>query len=218
MNQSKMLMQISLITAIICSIALSPLLASTPAIDKDDKVYKVKGEGTLYTAYNIWYEVGKENALWCINYKRGEMIPAGTEVTDVRLVNAESGRFLGGSETAISFSTIEDGKEYLINFKPAFHPDLDIDDYLDKMFSEKDFNQLTAGMNEYEIEAIQKGKVKIRMSKEAILVSFGCPPEHRTDSLEKDSWLYWMNRFHTKLIHFDENDLTYRPTADPDEL
>ena len=218
MNQSKMLMQISLITAVIFSIALSPLVASTPAIDEDDKVLKVRNDGPLYTAYNIWYEVGKQNSLWCINYKKGEMIPAGTEVTDVRLVKAESGRFLGGSEIAISFTTVEDGEEYLVNFKPVFHPDLDIDDYMDKMFSEKDFAQLTEGMNEYEIEAIQKGKVKVKMSKAAILVSYGYPPEHRTPKLEKEMWLYWINRFQTKAIHFDENELTHRPTADPDEL
>ena len=86
------------------------------------------------------------------------------------------------------------------------------------MFTEKTFSELTAGMNEYEIEAIQQGKVKINMSKDAILVSYGYPPEHRTPELEKKMWLFWINRFQTKAIHFDENDITYRPSADPDEL
>jgi hypothetical protein len=208
----------SLCIAVIFTIALSPVLASTPAVDEDDKVYKTKSGGPHYTAYNIWYELGKENSLWCINYKKGEMIPAGTEVTDVKIVKAESGRFLGGSDVAISFSTVENGREYLVNFKAVFHPDLDIDDYMDKMFTEKDFDQLTAGMNEYEINAIKEGKVKINMSRDAILVSYGYPPEHRTPSLKKDVWLYWMNRFQTKDIHFDENGLTFRPVSDPDEL
>ena len=156
--------------------------------------------------------------MWCINYKKGEMIPAGTEVTDVKLVKAESGRFLGGENTAISFRTVEDGKEYLVNFRPIFHPNLTIEDYLDKMFTNKTFDELTAGMNDYEINAIKEGKVKVRMSREAILVSYGYPPEHRTPDLKKDTWLYWMNRFQTKDIHFNDQDLTYRQVSDPDEL
>ncbi len=218
MNQSKMLLKTIIFSVIVLSIMLSPLMASAPAIDEDKKVYKVKDEGPLYTAYNIWYELGKENALWCINYKRGEMIPAGTEVTDVKVVEAESGRFLGGEDKAISFRTVENGKEFLVNFKPAFHPDLTIDDYLDKMFTSKNFEELIAGMSQYEIDAIKEGKAKVRMSKDAILVSYGYPPEHRTPSLKKDVWLYWVTRFQTKDINFDENGLTYRPSSDPDEL
>ncbi|MBN1407100.1 MAG: hypothetical protein JW956_04900 [Calditrichaceae bacterium] len=196
---------------------LSSLMATAP-VDEGKKVYRVKNDGPLYTAYNIWYELGKENALWCINYKRGEMIPAGTEVTDVKIVEAESGRFLGGEEKAISFRTVNTGKEFLVNFKPAFHPDLTIDDYMDKMFTSKDFDELTEGMSQYEIDAIKEGKAKVRMSKESILVSFGYPPEHRTPDIEKNVWLYWMTRFETKDIHFDENGLTYRQSSDPDEL
>ncbi|MEJ2544310.1 MAG: hypothetical protein P8Y99_09605 [Calditrichaceae bacterium] len=174
MNQSKMFFKTILLSAVVLSFMMSSLIASSP-VDEGKKVYKVKDDGPLYTAYNIWYELGKENALWCINYKRGEMIPAGTEVTDVKIVEAESGRFLGGEDKAISFRIVETDKEFLVNFKAAFHPDLTIDDYMDKMFTSKDFNELTAGMSTYEIEAINEGKVKINMSKEAILVSYGYP-------------------------------------------
>jgi len=217
MNQSKMFLKTIFFLLIVLSIMLSPLIAAAP-VDEDKKVYKVMDEGPLYTAYNIWYELGKENALWCINYKRGEMIPAGTEVTDVKIIKAESGRFLGGEEKAISFRTVPNGKEFLANFKPSFHPDLTIEDYLEKMFTSKTFDELTEGMSAYEIDAIKEGKAKVRMSREAILVSFGYPPEHRTPDLKKDVWLYWMTRFETKDIHFDEDGLTYRPSSDPDEL
>jgi hypothetical protein len=217
MNQPKMFLKTFTFLVFVLSILLSSLIASAP-VDENKKVYKVKDEGPLYTAYNIWYELGKENALWCINYKRGEMIPAGTEVTDVKIVEPESGRFLGGTDRAISFRTVENGKEFLVNFKPGFHPDLTIEDYMDKMFTSKNFDELTAGMSEYEIDAIKEGKVKVRMSKDAILVSYGYPPEHRTPSLKEDEWLYWMTRFQTKDIHFDENGMTFRPTDDPDEL
>ena len=217
MSQSKMFLRTILLSLLVLSFMLSSSMASSP-VDEDKKVYKVKNDGPLFTAYNIWYELGKENALWCINYKRGQMIPAGTEVTDVKIVEAESGRFLGGDNVAISFRIAESGQEFLVNFKQAFHPDLTIDDYMDKMFTSKDFNELTAGMSSYEIKAIQEGKVKVNMSKDAILVSYGFPPEHRTPSLKEDVWLYWMTRFETKAINFNEEGFTYRPGDDPDEL
>jgi len=61
----------------------------------------------LYTAHNIWYEKGKEKALWCINFKTGIMIPTGTEVKDVRLTRAAAGRKAGADRTALSFITVK---------------------------------------------------------------------------------------------------------------
>jgi len=213
---SKILIRILFSIVIILALTLSSILATTPAVD--GKASKVKVEGPLYTAYNIWYEVGKENALWCINYKKGEMIPAGTEIEDVRLVKAEYGKIIGGGQRAIAFTTVDDGQEYLVNFNQKFHPEQDIEDYMDLMFTEKDYEQLTEGMNEKEIAGIKKGVIKIGMSKEAVLVSYGYPPEHKTTNLNKDVWFYWTSRLVSKAIHFDENDLAYRPVIESDEL
>ena len=86
------------------------------------------------------------------------------------------------------------------------------------LFTNKDLKQLTEDMTDKEIEGIKKGVIKIGMSKKAALVSYGYPPEHKTNNLDKDVWLYWMNRFQSKAIHFDENNRAYRPEIDSDEL
>ena len=52
------------------------------------------------------------------------------------------------------------------------------------MFSAKKFPALTAGMSPKEINAIQKGVLVTGMSKAAVLVAYGPPPEHVTASLE----------------------------------
>jgi len=217
-NKCNFVVKIILIFLMYSITNLNFVSASATPIEKDEKVFKVRNEGPLFTAYNMWYETGKENAMWCINYKKGAMIPAATEVKDVRIVEAETGRFQGGSGLAISFITVDDEQKYMVNFNQKFHPGTDIEDYLDRMFTNKTFDQLTEGMTAKEIEGIKKGVVKIGMSKQAVIISYGYPPEHKTGSPDEDVWIYWMSRFQSKPIHFDENNLAYRPVIDSDEL
>jgi len=173
----------------------------------------------LYTAYNIWYETGKENSLWCINYKSGNIIPAGTEVTDVKLAKPVRGRFRGGSNQAISFTTKSDAKNFIVNFNVRYHPGKTTGDYLKLMFTEKNFTQIKKGLNKKEIKAIREGVIRVGMSKRAVFVSYGPPPEHKTSSQKNNVWTYWMNRFKSKKINFDKNNrAAATPQHDPSIL
>ena len=163
-------------------------------------------EKQLYTAYNIWYEPGKETNLWCINYKTGNMIPAGTKVGNVALDRARKGRILGAEEISLTFTTLSDGKQYWVNINKKFHPGKSINDYKEMMFTNKPFEEITKGLQEFEIEAITRGVVVKGMSKQGVFISYGPPPEHRTPNyMESSSWIYWMKRLKTKEIYFDEN-------------
>ena len=155
----------------------------------------------MYTAYNLWWE--KPEALWCINYKTGNMIPAGTPVRNVDFSRAQA---RGAERRALSFETAADGRKYWVNIRGAFHPGKSIEDYRAMLFTEKTFEQLTAGFAAAEIDAIKEGIVIEGMSKQGVLVSYGYPPEHKTPALDSDRWLFWMNRFRSKAICFDEND------------
>ena len=87
------------------------------------------------------------------------------------------------------------------------------------MFTSKNFGQLTKDFNTSEIEAIKEGIIVIGMSKKAVLVSYGHPPEHKTQNLKNSSsWYYWMNRFRSKAISFDENGKTMRPSRRTNQL
>ena len=183
--------------------------------DQDALIESYKPGKTLYTAYNLWYEPGKEKAMWCINYKTGNFIPAGTEVRNVGLSKSMTGRKAGAELLALSFVTVEDGKKYWVNFTKRFHFGKTIHDYLNIMFSEKTFTQLTKGMSETEIMGIKKGVLIEGMSKKSVIVSYGYPPEHRTPSLQMNVWIYWMNRFRSKKIHFDSYNRTIAPPKTP---
>lgn len=194
----------------------SPETIESPSQDTMISAYK-PGE-KLYTAYNIWYEPGKENALWCINYKTGIRIPAGTAVRDVGLTMAVRGKKSGAAPLALSFVTVKDGRKYWVNFTEKFHPGKTINDYLEMMFTTKTFAQLTEGMNETELLGINNGVLIIGMSKKACIVSYGYPPEHRTPSLDMNVWVYWMNRLRTKEINFNSNNRAIAPPVIPGQL
>lgn len=156
--------------------------------------------GKKYTAYNMWYEAGKESAMWAINYKTGIIIPAGTEVSDINVKKSD-----------ISFITVNNQKKYTVNFNAKFHPGKTTEDYARMMFSEKNFSQLTEGMSQTDIEGIKEGVLKVGMSNRAVIVAYGYPPEHKTPDMNSKVWLYWMNRFRSKAVNFDDYGKTIKP-------
>jgi len=159
-------------------------------------------ETKLYTAYNIW-KVRQLLLRRCINYKHGyNMIPAGTEVRKAKIGSDRDRR------EAIKFINTNDNREYNIYFVSKWHPGKTIEDYLGYMFTTKNFEELTAGMTETEIEGIKKGIVLNGMRKEAVLICYGYPPEHRTRSLESNVWVYWKNKFTPFEVCFDKDDRT----------
>jgi hypothetical protein len=139
---------------------------------------------TLYTAYNIW----KASKMKCINFKQGsDIIPAGTEVKDIRLWNKRR-------DSNLDFKTVKDGRKYTIGFTIRWHPKKSMEDYRDMMFTTKNFAALTEGLSTVEIEAIKKGVLVNGMSKRAVLICYGPPPEHYTPDQNANTWYYWANR------------------------
>jgi hypothetical protein len=151
----------------------------------------------LYTSYNIW----KASKMQVINFKEGhDIIPAGTEVKDTYA-------WPPNNSTHLRFTTVEDNHTYTLGFVQRWHPRKDIKDYLDKMFTKKTFEDLTNGLTETEISAIKKGVLVNGMSKRAVLICYGIPPEHYTPNQNADKWYYWKNRGTKITLIFDENDM-----------
>ncbi len=158
----------------------------------------------LYTSYNMWYE--KPEHLYAINYKKGIMIPAGAEVSQVDVT-------LEKRRSMITFTTVKDGQTFRVEFEEKFHPGLSAEDYKKKMFSSKTFDELTKGMEQKEIQAIKEGKLVVGMSKAAVIVAYGYPPEHVTNTLDAKKWTYWIDRFRSKEVFFDDNNRTRKADA-----
>jgi hypothetical protein len=58
-------------------------------------------------------------------------------------------------------------------------------------------------LSEIDQKGIKSGKAFVGMSKTGIKIALGYPATHRTASLENNSWVYWQNRWKTKVIEFD---------------
>lgn len=147
----------------------------------------------LYTANNIWRHEGD---LFCINYKNGRhFIPAGTAVKNIDVTNR-----------AIRFQIAETDESITLNFAERWHPGQTSKSYAEKIFTIKNFDELTQDFSPEEIRSIIKGIVTVGMSKRAVLVSYGYPAEHYTQHLSSNEWYYWMNRMRKKKICFDKNN------------
>ena len=155
----------------------------------------------LYTAYNLWYE--KPERMFAINYRRGIMIPAGTEVAAVRVKHSSR-------RPNIKFKTASKGNGYTVYFTPKFFPGETIDEVKKRLFSDKPLEERTAGLKPLEIEAIRKGQLVEGMCREAVLIARGYPPNHETPSLDADVWHYWEGRFVKELVRFDADGRTIR--------
>jgi hypothetical protein len=174
-------------------------------------------EEKLYTTYNIWLHASHN--MMCINYKCGKgFLPAGTEVQSVEIrlrpmdreevkeVENATKKDLWGA--IIVLNTVEPRRAYRIQFNPKWHPGKTILDYKNNMVSTQDFEELTEGMTEDEINAIKMGKIVSGMGKRAVLCCYGPPPEHVTPSVDWPMWVYWVNKFRREKVCFDESNLT----------
>lgn len=150
----------------------------------------------IYTAYNIWLH---DRTVFCINFKTGDrIIPAGTAVRDIEIKPINENNFKN-----IRFRIADTGEMVKVRFIGRWHPGETIESYHEKMFGPKDFTALTEGFSASEIEAIQQGVVVEGMSKAAVLVTYGYPPEHANTGFESNRWVYWKNKLNRKAICFN---------------
>ena len=143
----------------------------------------------LYTAYNIWFE--QPNRVYSTNYQRGNILPAGSEVKDVR-------RSSGGVE----FTDPKLGMKFSVEFVGKHHPGLTPEKWTQRFLTAKDFAALSQGLSASEIRAVKAGKIQAGMSKKAVILAAGYPPEVATASTQMDTWKYWRHRFGSYSVQF----------------
>jgi len=155
----------------------------------------LSGTGPYYTAYNLWYE--KPERMYGINYQKGVLVPAGTEVHSIEI-----------GSNSVKFKDVETGKQFVIILVKKNNPDLSIMEFTERLLTTQNFAELTRGLSPLEIENIKTGQITSGMSKKAVLISFGYPPRHRTSYLNSNVWLYWSSRFRSLKVEFDEQGYT----------
>ena len=147
-----------------------------------------------FTSVNLWREKGKE--IFSTNYHVGEIIPVGTPV---RILKNESGR--------IEFSTDTDKKCTIVHV--TRHSRIGFDALFNRLFTKADvlapgglFHKLTMK----EKKAVADGTIIPGMSRKAVIMAFGYPPSHKTPDLEGGTWIYWLSRWRTVTVVFNESD------------
>jgi len=145
----------------------------------------------LYTAYNIWFE--QPTKVYSTNYQKGNILPAGTEVKDV-----------ARSSKKLEFTDPKLNMRFSIEFVGKHHPGLTAEQWIDRFLTTRDFAALSKGLSATEIKAVRAGQVKAGMSKKAVLLAAGYPPEVATASTQLDVWKYWRDSFRNYLVRFDD--------------
>lgn len=180
--------------------------------------------GKLYTAYNIWDL--KDNDMKCINYKLGtKFIAAGTEVSDIKVFEQGqvSSTFNAGFSSQVEkeinpvilFHLPREDRQLRILFYPPWHKGKTVHDYRSMMFTSETFEQQIVGLEDFEVQAIRQGLVADGMTRKAVFLSYGPPPEHATRSLDNHLWTYWLNKRSKRTIYFDNTGRVIRSGYNP---
>jgi hypothetical protein len=149
----------------------------------------------VYTAYTIWFE--QPTKVYSTNYQKGNVLPAGSEVKEVTR-----------SAKKVEFTDPKLGMKFSVEFVPKHHPGLTGEQWAARFLTTRDFAALSQGLSAAEIKAIRAGQVQAGMSKKAVLLAAGYPPEVATASTKLDTWKYWRHRFGSYLVHFSNGKVT----------
>jgi hypothetical protein len=149
----------------------------------------------LYTAYNIWFE--SPTKVYSTNYQKGNILPAGSEVKDVKR-----------SSEKLEFTDVNLGMRFTFEFVGKHHPGLTGEQWMDRFLTARDFAALSQGLTDSEIKAVRAGEVKAGMSRKAVLLAAGYPPEVATASTKLDVWKYWRHRFGSYLVRFSDGKVS----------
>lgn len=171
---------------ILSAIAVMFLLSSCAGRDSDPLL----GDG--YTAVNIWWY--KPFRIYSTNYHRGKILPAGTRVTITDI-----------SSKQIYFTRKSDGKEFAI-LRMKRHTRLHIGEHAKRLFSKTDPKGPGSRYEKFtkkEKYAIKAGGISKGIGKDAALMAYGYPPDHRTPDLNSDSWIYFKGLYHSVRLNFN---------------
>jgi hypothetical protein len=132
-----------------------------------------------YLTQNLWVEKGKGYTTYFSSIDF-DVIPAGSQVSISKV--SKKGFVLETGDQKFKF-------EYI-----AKHFDMDIDEFLGRLLSDKKPSAKWAGFSALDKQGIKEGKIKAGMSKAAVLVAAGYPVGKFND-VKADHWTYQRNRF-----------------------
>ncbi len=151
----------------------------------------------LYTGCNLFPDTRKKLALSSVNYHlRGAILRWGTAV---KITSIDGGN--------VMLEDVQTGKVYPYAFHGRTLEVTTPDSHLSRFLLE-DITPLkheVDAMPYIDRDGITKAKVLKGMSKRAVLVAIGYPPEFATpDPMNASHWKYWYDRFKQFEVEFDD--------------
>jgi len=148
-----------------------------------------------YLGYNLHADL-PHNKISSVNYQlRGGLLPWGTEVRVIRVLR-----------NSLLFEVVGKGMRYRYEFHRKTRQSVPLAEHLGRVFLESPDNLKlqVAGMSEVDKDGIYEGRVKPGMSREAVLIAVGYPPEfaNRQALLSDRDWSYWISRFSKMVVSF----------------
>lgn len=147
--------------------------------------YQVETQGQVYSLTTLHADA--RGRISSVNYTNGTRIPICTPV-----------EFGAISSRQARFTHAQTGQRFTYTMhRSARTP---IDQQMARNFGTACPN--TAAMSPEDQAGIQQGQVFPGMTKQGVIMAAGYPPEHRTPSLQQDTWRYWGSRKRTFEVHF----------------
>lgn len=170
-----------------------PLFLGACASSQSEKDYKeLKSSGVIgqvyYLKHTIYYF---RNRFTTTNYHVQRAIPINVPV-----------RVLAINDTKIKLQVIPLNRRItIINDVKYSHQPLGA--IFDQLLSRDPVS--LKGLTSEEKEAVIQGKIKRGMSKRAVVMAYGYPPLFMTESLDDNTWTYWISRLSSIEVIFDNN-------------
>jgi len=177
------------------TLLFSLILTACNTVDTKE-TSKIIGQ-EYFLKVNVWYEPLKEKKILSTNYHISKRLNVGEKFKIIDLAGKE-----------IIFSD-EEGVEYAIIHHTKYTP-ISLIELFNRYFSKTSVMATGGAFTKFTQEEqnnIRNGQIVKGMSKEAVLMSYGYPPEHRTPSLEGDNWIYWESRWSSKTAIFEKGKL-----------
>ncbi len=118
------------------------------------------------------------------------IVPAGTQIVIIKK-----------SRKKFVFTYDDGGKKVTFEYHQP-RMGMSLDEYLDKITSLEPTS--SAGLSPLDRKGVAAGKALVGMSREGVMTALGYPAAHRTPSLDMPTWVYWVNRFKTLAVEFDD--------------
>ena len=171
------------------------LFAMVVACPSCDSVERSSQAGrTYYNRYNIHYYQKEVNVASYANWTDCPghgFLPYNTELK------------LGTWGRGFKLVARDSGTEVLFEFRSANMRGMSVSEYIDLIMSPAPVSY--EGLNAQDEKGIKAGKAIKGMTKQGVMIALGYPAMHRTPSTDSNSWIYWRNRFMTRVVEFDES-------------